>query len=128
MRQAMSEQGTVLPHAAALELLARQHGMRNWNTLFALAERPVAQSLPFAVGARVKGSYLRQPFEGKVLSLSTLPGGKLFKIVIEFDTPVEVVTFERFSAYRRRITAQIDENGISPRKTSDGVSHLVLNI
>ena len=129
LRQAMTDHGTTVPHSAALELLARQHGVRDWNTLAALAgRRNDPPSSPLSVGARVKGRYLSQPFEGKILSLSSLAGDEFYKITIEFDEPVDVVTFESFSAYRRRINAQIDEKGVSPRKTSNGVPHLVLDL
>ncbi|ACM25966.1 hypothetical protein RRH01S_02_01840 [Rhizobium rhizogenes NBRC 13257] len=128
LRQAMAERGNDIAHSAALELVAKQHGLRDWNTLSALAAKPnVAPSVPFAVGSAVRGRYLNQPFTGKVLALSEQAGG-LHKITIHFDEPVDVVTFESFSAFRRRINAQIDADGISPRKTSDGVPHLLLDI
>jgi hypothetical protein len=41
---------------------------------------------------------------------------------------VDVVTFASFSALRRRINAQVDEQGVSPRKTSNGLPHLVLSL
>jgi hypothetical protein len=75
----------------------------------------------------VSGRYLDQPFTGKVLALAELAGGH-HKVTIHFDSPVDVVTFESFSAFRQRINAQIDGNGVSPRKTSNGVPHLVLSI
>ncbi|MBB3608871.1 glyoxalase superfamily protein [Rhizobium sp. BK602] len=130
LRHAMHERGDDVTHSAALELLARQHGLRDWNTLSALAARPNAAPpphLPFGVGSAIRGRYLNQPFTGKVLALSAQPGG-LYRITIHFDEPVDVVTFESFSAFRRRINAQIDADGISPRKTSDGVPHLVLDV
>ncbi len=127
LRQAMAGRGQAVPHSAALELVARQHGVRDWNTLASLAPKvQPADPPPFAVGAPVRGRYLNQPFEGRVLSLSALPGGGLYRIVIQFDQPVDVVTFESFSALRRRITAQVDAKGISPRRTSNGLPHLVL--
>lgn len=129
LRQAMADHGTPLPHSAALEILAQQHGVRDWNTISALAgQSNEPQSPSFNTGDRVKGRYLNQPFEGKILSLSTLPGGEFYKITIEFDEPVDVVTFESFSAFRRRINAQVDTKGVSPRKTSNGVPHLVLDV
>lgn len=129
LRQAMAERGNELAHSAALELLARQYGLHDWNTLSALAAKPNAASAepPFGVGSAVRGRYLSQPFTGKVLALSAQPGG-LYRITIHFDEPVDVVTFESFSAFRRRINAQVDADGVSPRKTSDGVPHLVLDI
>ena len=128
LRQAMAERGGDIAHSAALELVAKQYGLCDWNTLSALAAKPNAvPSAPLAVGTAVRGRYLNQPFTGKVLALSEQSGG-LHRITIHFDAPVDVVTFESFSAFRQRINAQIDANGISPRKTSDGVPHLVLDI
>ena len=43
------------------------------------------------------------------------------------DDPVDVVTFDSFSAFRQRVTATIDEHGVSPSKTSNGRPHMVLN-
>ncbi|MGM4980389.1 MULTISPECIES: glyoxalase superfamily protein [unclassified Rhizobium] len=128
LRQAMAERGDDMSHSAALELIAKQHGLRDWNTLSALAAKPNDRpDAPFAVGAAVRGRYLNQAFTGKVLALSAKSGG-LYKITIHFDEPVDVVAFESFSAFRQRINAQVDADGISPRKTSNGVPHLVLDI
>src|SRR5690606_31658729 len=35
LRAALQAQGTAISHAQALELIARQHGARDWNTLHA---------------------------------------------------------------------------------------------
>lgn len=102
--------------------------MRDWNTLSALATKPNAVPIAaLSVGSHVRGRYLNQPFTGKVLALAETGGG-LHRITIHFDEPVDVVTFESFSAFRQRINAQIDTNGVSPRKTSNGQPHLVLDI
>jgi hypothetical protein len=136
LRQAMDAGGTSVSHSAALEIIAKQHRARDWNTLSALAAQ--SQTLPptisnttpaaaLAVGQRIRGRYLDQPFTGRILTLGELSGG-FHKLTIHFDEPVDVVTFESFSAFRQRVNAQIDENGISPRRTSNGVPHLVLDI
>ncbi|MBZ9791739.1 hypothetical protein K9B32_16690 [Rhizobium sp. 3T7] len=128
LRQAMEARGTAISHSAALELVAQQHGVRDWNTLSALATRPNEEPIAaISVGSLVRGRYLNQPFTGKILALSAYGGGR-HKITIHFDEPVDVVTFESFSAFRQRINAQIDGNGVSPRKTSNGVPQLVLDI
>ncbi|OCJ18146.1 hypothetical protein A6U87_04370 [Rhizobium sp. AC44/96] len=128
LRQAMETRGAAISHSAALELVAQQHGVRDWNTLSALATRPNDEPIAaLSVGAKVRGRYLNQTFSGKILALSA-HGGGLHKITIHFDEPVDVVTFESFSAFRQRINAQVDGNGVSPRKTSNGVPHLVLDI
>ncbi len=96
LRQAMAARGGDVAHSAALELLAKQYGLRDWNTLSVLAAKPNAvPSAPVAVGTAVRGRYLNQPFTGKVLALSEQSGG-LYRITIHFDAPVDVVTFESF--------------------------------
>ncbi|MBB4237399.1 glyoxalase superfamily protein [Rhizobium esperanzae] len=129
LRQAMNDRGTALTHSGALELIARQYGARDWNTLAALAAKPnTGPKTQLFVGAHIRGRYLNQPFTGEILTLSALPGGDLQRITIHFDEPVDVVTFDSFSAFRRRVSAQIDADGVSPRKTSNGVPHLVLDL
>ncbi|MFK0335402.1 glyoxalase superfamily protein [Rhizobium sp. NPDC090275] len=128
LRGAMESSGTPISHSAALELIASQHGVRDWNTLSALASRPNTPPLAaLTVGGRVSGRYLNQPFTGRILALGEQSGG-LHKLTLHFDEPVDVVTFESFSAFRQRVNAQVDENGVSPRKTSNGLPQLVLDI
>lgn len=134
LRNAMAAQGTPVSHSRALELIAETHGARDWNTLAARAAAPVSmrQAAEMAtphflqVSARVRGRYLGQPFEGTVLSVTSMSGGKRFKIGIQFDEAVDVVTFDSFSAFRRRITAMVDVNGVSPQRNSNGEPHLVI--
>ena len=78
------------------------------------------------VGDRVGGTYLKQPFEGRVLSVRELNAGAAFEITLEFDEPVDVVEFESFSAFRHRVNATVSAGGVSYSKTSDGVPHLVV--
>ena len=125
LRLELRQSGVALTHSQALELLARQHGHRDWNTLHALAARD-SQMPPVAVGDRVSGRYLGQAFDGRVLQLATLGAEERFRVTIHFDRPVDVVTFDSFSAWRQRITAVVDRSGRSARKTSNGVPHLVL--
>ena len=56
LRDAMSGGGTPVTHSAALELVAKSHGARDWNTISALAARSDnAAPAPVAVGAIVTG-------------------------------------------------------------------------
>ncbi|GEO84463.1 MULTISPECIES: glyoxalase superfamily protein [Alphaproteobacteria] len=129
LREAMASGGTAVTHGTALELVAKSHGVRDWNTLSALAaRRDNAEVDPVAVGAVVSGEYLGQRFRGRVLALSRLSQSSYYTITLHFDEPVDVVTFDSFSAFRQRVTATIDGKGISPRHTSDGRSHLVLDL
>ena len=49
-----------------------------------------------------------------------------FRITLHFDEPVDVVTFDSFSAYRQRVTGTIDSTGRTAEKTSDGRPHMEL--
>lgn len=126
LRRAIAEQGGEIAHSAALELVAKSHGQRDWNTLAALARREDGTVLAVSVDQRVKGTYLGQPFEGHVVSLTKMPTGGLYRISVKFDRPVDVVTFESFSAFRSRVDAVIDVRGISPRRTSNGLPQMVV--
>ena len=116
LRAALAEDGDFISHSEALELLAKQLGFRDWNTLHAaIGNRPA----PLQLGDRIAGAYLGQPFEGEIIAVEALSGGRR-RITIDFDEAVDVVTFESFSAFRKRVTAVIDEDGKSAEKTSDG--------
>lgn len=123
LRTALQAQGSAISHAQALELIAKQHGARDWNTLHArLARRNVPPEL--ALSDRVRGRYLGQPFTGQIIGLSGPVDYR--QISIRFDTPVDVVKFESFSNLRRQIRATINEHGHSHRNTSDGEPQLIV--
>lgn len=127
LRRAMAENGADIAHSRALELVAKSHGQRDWNTLAALAGAEETDApLAFGVDRRVRGTYLGQSFEGRVVSLTRLPTGGLYRISVKFDRPVDVVTFESFSALRHRADAVIDAGGVSPRRTSNGLPQMVV--
>jgi hypothetical protein len=121
LRQALKEGGTVISHAQALELVARQHGARDWNTLHArLTRRNGAVEL--ALGDRVAGSYLGQAYTGEIVALSGPARHR--QVEIKLDQPVDTVRFESFSNWRHRIRGTLDIDGRSHRRTSDGVPQL----
>lgn len=123
LRQALQAQGTVVSHAQALELVARQHGARDWNTLHArLTQRNAPPDL--ALGRRVAGRYLGQAFTGEIVALSGPDGYR--HVEIKLDKPVDTVRFESFSNWRHRIRGTLDEEGRSHSKTSDGTPHLIV--
>lgn len=123
LRRALESAGTPVSHAQALELLAQQHGARDWNTLHA---RLSCSNAPpeLALGDRITGRYLGQPIAGTVVALSGPASHRT--IELHLDQPVDVVVFEGFSNWRQRIRATIDETGRSHRCTSDGVPQLVV--
>ena len=126
LRTRLASEGETIGHSRSLELIAAQYGYRDWNTLHAaVGNRPPFN--PWMLGSRVKGHYLGQPFEGEVLAvqaLTTQPGR--YRLTMKFDEPVDVVTFDSFSAFRQRVVATVDETGRTIEKTSNGRPQLEL--
>lgn len=114
--------GKPLGHGQALELVARQYGYRDWNTLHAAAGN--GPKVLLSLGDRVSGDYLHQPFTGEVIGVAAVGAQGHLRVTVRFDEPVDVVTFDSFSAYRTRVTATVDEYGVTAAKTSDGVPHM----
>ena len=124
LRAGLDEDGDFLTHSESLELVAKQYGFRDWNTLHAaVGNRPPLKR--FQLGNRVKGRYLGQAFTGEIIAIRSMPPDHL-RVVLQFDEPVDVVTFESFSAYRSRISAVINPEGVTVEKTSDGAPQLTM--
>ncbi|WP_209505103.1 MULTISPECIES: glyoxalase superfamily protein [unclassified Ruegeria] len=122
LRRKLRDTGVQLSHGQALELVAHQHGVRDWNTLHAMA----GNRMRLRVGDRVEGRYLGQPFTAEIRGLTMLGDGAHRRVTLQFDTPVDVVRFDSFSAYRQRVTGEIGWDGRSRRHTSDGEPQLVV--
>jgi len=123
LRATLAEQGVAISHAQALEKVAHEAGFADWNTLFAAIGNRPPQG--WAVGQRLRGSYLGQPFEGRVITAEvTRPGWS--RLTIDLDEAVDVVTFKSFSNFRKRISGVVGPLGESLEKTSDGQPHLVV--
>ncbi|MET3598199.1 glyoxalase superfamily protein [Martelella mangrovi] len=126
LRAHLDREGEAITHSRALELIAAQYGFRDWNTLHArIGNRPPLN--PWLLGSRVSGTYLGHAFNAEIISVkafSNKPGH--YRLTLKFDDAVDVVTFDSFSAFRRRINCTVDETGRSPAKTSDGRPHVEL--
>lgn len=123
LRAQLAEDGDFVSHCEALELVAAQFGFRDWNTIVAAAgnRRPP----PFEIGARMSGSYLGQAFRGEIIGVTILSPGRT-RVTIQFDEPVDVVSFDSFSAFRSRVTAIVNDVGETAEKTSDGRPQLAM--
>lgn len=125
LRAVLQAEGREIGHSHALELVAKSHGFRDWNTLFAsFGNGPVC---PVVLGQVVEGAYLKQGFLAEVTGVKELSAGR-YELVLEFDHPVDVVIFDSFSNFRKRVTKVIGPDGKSFEVTSDGVAHLVLTL
>ncbi len=125
LRAELGTDGTEISHSRSLELVAQQLGFRDWNTLHAaIGNRPPEG---FTAGGRVSGRYLGQPFDATIKAVHLLDGGWA-RLELDLDQAVDVVTFESFSNFRKRIRATVGPNGISQEHTSEGVPHLALDL
>lgn len=122
LRVDLEQSGTQITHSRALELLAHQHGYKDWNTFQAALGNG---SNPLQIGQMVRGQYLGQSFEGTLIGLQILAGSR-FRVTLDLTEPVDVVRFDSFSSFRKRINATVDTDGKSFEKTSDGQPQLVL--
>ena len=126
LRAKLESEGTPISYSRSLELQAHQYGYKDWNTLHAaVGNQP--PPCPVAVGARVCGHYLGQLFAGEVIGVQVLMPGR-FRITLDFDEPVDVVTFKSFSHFRKRVSCVIDRAGTTTEKTSDGHHQLQLEL
>ena len=124
LRERLAQDGDFISHSEALELIAHQHGHKDWNTLFAaIGNRPATQNL--MPGARVTGQYLSQPFSGEIIGVTKLTGDRM-RLTIAFDEAVDVVRFDSFSAFRQRVSCTVNKYGESAEKTSDGQPQMIL--
>ena len=125
LRARLADDGITISHSKSLELIAQQCGYHDWNTMHAsFGNCPARDWQP---GDIVAGRYLSQPFHAEILSVTRLRDG-WYRLTFEFDVPVDVVTFESFSNFRRRTTQVIGPDGMTREKTSDGRPHMVLEI
>lgn len=126
LRAELGGAGRGVSHGEALELVAKSHGHRDWNTAHAAAGNgPPAP--PAGLGDIVTGRYLGQEFTGEVIGVQTLAASGKWKVTLQLAEPVDVVKFDSFSAFRSRITATIGADGRTAEKTSDGAPHLALD-
>ena len=125
LRAELSKGANPITHSQSLEAVAKKYGQRDWNTLRALSS---AQVKPvFAAGDRVRGAYLGQPFQGKIKAVQSV-APRQWRITIDFDEAVDVVSFDSFSAFRKRVTAVVDDRGVTEETTSDGTPHMDVDV
>lgn len=122
LRERLRGAGVKLSHSEALETVAHQHGVKDWNTLHAMA----GNRMRLRVGDRVEGRYLGQSFSAEIRGLTMMGDGSHRRVTLHFDTPVDVVQFDSFSAFRQRVTGEIGWDGRSTRHTSNGEPQLIV--
>ncbi|MFD0916854.1 glyoxalase superfamily protein [Pseudahrensia aquimaris] len=124
LRAKMTEEGTSIGHAKSLELIANQHGFRDWNTMFAAIGNGPPNG--WAIGDKVSGTYLSQPFSASVVAVAILKPG-WFRLELHLDQAVDVVTSTGFSNFRSRVRGVVGPKGYSVERTSDGQAQLQID-
>lgn len=129
LRKMALDQGRSLSHGKALEIVAKEQGIRDWNTLIARLAKAEASTrkidfLALNRGVVVEGRYLNQPFTGRIVGASE--DGQKFRLAIHLDQAVDTVTFASFSNVRRRVQGTIGKDGRSAERTSNGIPHLMI--
>mgnify|MGYP006906268657 CR=1 FL=1 len=125
LRAKMAKDGSPIGHAKSLELVAHQHGFRDWNTMFAAIGNGGPKD--WAIGDKVSGTYLSQPFTAHVALVSSIQPG-WFRLELHLEEAVDVVTSERFSNYRSRIRGVVGPKGHSVERTNNGKPHLQIDL
>ena len=124
LRQSLAATGHAISHAQSLELLAKQLGHRDWNTLHAKTGNtppPLVQ-----LGQHITGLYLGHPFAGTVISVSDIGHGARTRIAVRFDAPVNISKFDSMVITRRQVSATLNRDGRTTEKTSQGTPHMAL--
>lgn len=125
LRTQLEQQGESIGHSQALERVARRYGFQDWNHCVADLSR--AEGERYAVGSTVCGQYFSQPFEATVRNVDQVRPG-WFDIELDLREAVDVVRFDSFSNFRRRVRGVVGPDGFSQEKTSDGVPHLMVRL
>ncbi|MBC2886546.1 hypothetical protein H7Q97_14220 [Ochrobactrum sp. CM-21-5] len=133
LRQALGEEGIQISHGKALDLVARQSGARDWNTLAAIggkAETPMISNspAPYQVGQGVSGMFHTTPFDARIIAVEETIKPDLWRITLQFEPAIDVVVSPHFSMMRRRFTAVVGADGKSRRLTGTETGGIALNI
>lgn len=116
-----------ITHAQALEAVARQHGYRDWNTAHAACgNRPPGP--PWQVGQTVTGAYLGKPIRGVIKSVNQWAEGRMFRVSLDLDEPVNVSEFDSFDVLRHRLQATLTREGETVERISSGAPQLRLDV
>ncbi len=116
-----------LSHSQALEAVARQHGYKDWNTIHAACGN-APPGPPWQVGQSVTGAYLGKPVRGTIKSVRELAEGRMFRVTLDLDEPVNVSAFESFDVMRRRLSATVSREGETIEKITGETPQLKLDV
>ncbi len=133
LRDALAADGIAVSHGKALDLVARQQGARDWNTLAAqtrndaLLPNGTESAAPFSLGQTVEGTFNDRPARGRVIGLAETIKPDLWRVTVHFDPPVNASTSDSFVAERRRVEMVVGSDGRSRRLTGTETGVMALH-
>lgn len=125
LRTQFADKGTPVSHSQTLEMIAKQHGFRDWNTAVASFEAHLPPK--FQLGQLVHGTYLGHAFSGRIKALRALGENARYALTVRFDAAVDVAQSAHFENLRKQVQVTVDARGRTAEKTSDGQPHMVLH-
>ena len=134
LRQALSENGIDISHGKALDLVARQSGSRDWNSLAVQADaRPTASVspkgiAPYQVGQNVSGTYMASAFDARIIGVEETIKPDLWRITLQFTPQIDVALTPNMVVKRRRLTTIVSADGKSRRLTGSEAGGVLLNL
>ena len=125
LRDALADEGITLSHGKALDIIARQNGARDWNTLAAKPAGNTAPAVtaetttgtPFSVGDQVEGAFNGKPATGRIIGLAETIKPDLWRVTVKFSPAVDASTSQNFRAARTRVEMVVGADGRSRRLT-----------
>lgn len=127
LRQILAEQGTPLSHSQSLEIIAKQWGYSDWNTLNAILKTPDSPE-NLTIGDIVTGYYMGEPVEAEVLRVQTLGHGDAFNLTLKLDKRVDVINSEGEMSSKKKVRCTVGVTGKTVQKMADGTPHFVLDV
>ncbi|KAA9370980.1 MULTISPECIES: glyoxalase superfamily protein [Ochrobactrum] len=134
LRQALGEEGITISHGKALDLVARQSGTRDWNTLAATSHENEAatpaqdDTAPYRVGQRVSGMFHTTPFDARIVGVEETIKRDLWRITLQFEPAINVAVSPNLSMLRRRFTVVVGADGKSRRLTGVEAGGIALKL
>ncbi len=110
MRDYLAEKNITISHSNALEVLAKQHGFKDWNVLTAPLQQSPEREIWPGLDDEIKGTYLGHAFRGKILKVQTAGTANTRRYTIQFDEAIDVVASKHFTNFRQRINCCLDQS------------------
>jgi len=113
-------------HSRSLEILSKTLGYKDWNNCRAALKGELT-GCPVEEGQDVSGRYLGKAFNGKVQKCFAVNPAQSYRLHIQLEEAVDVVTSQGFKSERRHIRCIIDRNGRTEETTSNGFPQVILD-